>query len=118
MAVVLFWSIFSGINVGHKVAQSKAISQTAKNLNLGLQYFYSDQNRFPSATEFADQNTMRNYFSVFPPADFISSNCSQSFVYKRINEDSFQLNFCLPLANGAHQAGWNTVNGSPNLMIN
>jgi len=113
MAVVLFLVIAKGLSAGQQIAQAQIVTQTAKNLSVGLQYFYSDQNRFPSAVEFADQNTMLNYFSVFPPADFSSANCSQSFIYKRLNDSNFQLDFCLPRAEGGYTAGWNVITGQP-----
>jgi hypothetical protein len=113
MAVILFWAVSSGINSGRLEAQAQAVLQTAQNLSAGLQYFYSDQNRFPSASEFADQSIMLNYFSVFPPVDLISSACSQSFVYKRISPGNFQLSFCLPKPVSGYVAGWNTINGNP-----
>jgi hypothetical protein len=112
-AVVLFLAISNGIKAGNENAQSQVALQTAQNLAAGLQYFYNDQNRFPTAVEFADQNTMLNYFSVFPPASFVSSNCSQSFIYKPVNDANFQLDFCLARAAGGYSAGWNVINGQP-----
>jgi hypothetical protein len=109
-AVVLLLAIFWGASAGQQLAESTAISQTAQNLVSGLKYFYKDQNRYPTATEFADQNTMLNYFTVFPPENFVSKNCTQNFIYKRTDVTDFSLSFCLPKAVASYQAGWNTVN--------
>lgn len=114
VAVVLLLVIFQGLNKGKQAAQAQIIAQGAQNLAAGLKYFYNDQNRFPSATEFADQNIMLNYFSAFPPTNFVSAACSQSFIYKRISQTNFQLNFCLPRGVGGYNDGWNMINGQPN----
>ena len=113
VAVILFFAITKGINTGQQVAQAESVVTTAQNLASGLQNFYSDQNRFPTVLEFSDKNVMLNYFSSFPPTDFVSSVCSQSFVYKRTAPDSFQLNFCLPVQSGQSVQGWNVINEQP-----
>lgn len=113
-AVVLLLAIVWGINNGKKIAQAKIIIQTSKNAVSALQYFYQDQNRYPTAVEFADQNLMLNYMSNFPLPDYPSSNCSQSFVYKRADAATYQLSFCLPTAEGGYQAGWNMMGNDKN----
>lgn len=109
-AVVLLLAIFGGLGQGKKISQAQIIIQTAKNVIVALQYFYQDQNRYPSATEFENQNLMLVYFSNFPLPDYPSSNCSHSFDYKRPDAAEFQLSFCLPTAQPGYVAGWNTVN--------
>ena len=116
-AVVLLLVIFSGIGMGKKIAQAAITVQTSKNVVVALQYFYRDQNHYPTAVEFADQNLMLNYMSNFPLPDYPSSNCSQSFVYKRADAGSFQLSFCLPSSSGVYQSGWNTISGSPSATV-
>jgi len=111
-AVVLLLAIFWGVSQGRKISQSKIIIQTANNSAAALQYFYKDQNRYPSAEEFANQNLMLNYMSNFPLPDFASSVCSQSFAYKRPDPLTFSLSFCLPAAQGGYLAGWNSINGN------
>lgn len=112
-AAVLLLAILLGANSGRTAAQAQIIAQTASNLSSGLNYFFSDQNRFPTATEFSDQNLMLNYFSTWPPVDFGTGACSQSYIYKRVSANSYQLSFCLPQATGKFQQGWNSVNGQP-----
>jgi hypothetical protein len=111
-AVVLLLVIVWGIARGKSIAQAKIIVQTSQNTVKALKYFYQDQNRYPSAVEFADQNLMLNYMSNFPLPDYPSSVCSQSFDYKRSDDNDFQLSFCIPIADGGFKAGWNTVNGN------
>jgi len=112
-AVILFFSLFFGIKSGKLLAQSAIISGNAVSLNKGLQFFYKDQNRFPTAVEFSNNNIMLDYFSIFPAADFASESCPNSFAYKRNSLQEFQLNFCLPKAFQNYSAGWNSIQGSP-----
>lgn len=112
-AVILLLGLFWGINAGKQISQAQIILQTEQNTVTALQSFYNDQNRYPSATEFADQNTMLNYLTNFPLPDFSSNICSQSFLYQRISADSFKLSFCLPAADGPYLKGWNSINVSP-----
>lgn len=111
MAVVLLVVIIQGLNIGKEKAQAEIIYNTADNLVSGLQNFYNDQDRFPSVTEFEDVNIMLNYFSQFPPISLISQDCSQSFVYKRLSNSSYTLNYCLPRAFNLSGKGWNQING-------
>jgi hypothetical protein len=109
-AVILFLAVSMGLRAGQQAAEANTVVQTAKNLVAGFQYFYSDQNRYPSAVEFADSSIMDNYFSNFPPADFTSANCNDNFVYKKISDSNFQLDFCLVTAVSGYQSGWNVIN--------
>lgn len=113
LAVVLFLVISTGISSGQKQAQAQTLVQASAQVEAGLRYFYSDQDRFPSALEFSDQNVMLNYFTSFPPSNFPSSLCAQSFIYKKAADDNFQLSFCLPVKNSQFNKGWNTINGGP-----
>ena len=110
-AVILFLAVAKGLGAGQQAAEAQAEIQTAKNLASGFEYFYGDQNRFPSAVEFADSSVMTTYFNNFPPPNFTSANCDENFVYKNIGDNNFQLDFCLPTALSGYQAGWNTING-------
>ena len=112
-AVVLFLAIVWGAGAGKQLAESAVVLQTAQNLSKGLTYFYNDQNRYPTASEFSDQNIMLDYFTIFPPEDYVSKNCPQSFVYKRADQADYSLAFCLPGASGSYAAGWNTLSGGP-----
>lgn len=113
VAVILLLAIFWGLAKGKEDAESQAVLAAQANLVKGLQFFYQDQNRYPSALEFVDAPTMLNYFNSFPPPDFASKNCSQSFSYQRNALDSYSLSFCLPVSSGGFAAGWNAVSGSP-----
>ena len=113
VAVILLLCIITGWSSGKKYSEAETVYKNTASLNQALNFFYSDQNRFPTALEFAENNLMLNYLTAFPPIEFISSNCQQSYVYKRNTKDSFQLSFCLPTALLGFNKGWNTIAGSP-----
>ena len=110
MAVILFISIGAGIGSGFKHAQSLAVIESVNNLQTGLNYFYNDQDRFPTAVEFSDQVIMSNYFKSFPPINFAGS-CPQNYIYKRNSDINFELDFCLPTSSGNFKSGWNLLSG-------
>lgn len=109
VAVILFVAIFQGISTGKAIAQSQAIVKSAENITAALNYFYSDQNRYPNALEFGEQNVMLNYLNTFPLPEFTSSACTQSFSYKKNSATSVVLSFCLPRTFEQYQQGWNNV---------
>ncbi|HYV33435.1 MAG TPA: hypothetical protein VE973_01120 [Candidatus Limnocylindria bacterium] len=109
VAVILFLAIFLGISSGKTSAQSQTVVKAAQNLAQGLKYFYQDQSRYPTLLEFSDKNIMLSYFSSFPPQDFVSGNCPQSFIYKIIGVSITQLDYCLPKGSGQYAAGWNKI---------
>jgi hypothetical protein len=111
-AVILLWSLYLGISHGRSQAQAESVLQNAAQLKKALNYFYNDQNRFPTAEEFADKNVIEKYAQNFPPPEFTTAACAQSFVYKRPTPGSFVLNFCLPASTGGFNSGWNQVTES------
>jgi len=109
-AVILLFGVLRGIASGQAQAQSFVLAANAQSLAKGLIYFYSDQERFPSAVEYQDnRQIMLSYFSDFPPANLPSSECQQSFIYQRPTVNTFQLSFCLPQALNSFSSGWNAV---------
>jgi hypothetical protein len=105
--VVLLLAVFSGVGAGKSQAQSQLVANNAQETVKGLKYFYNDNNRFPAVLEYQNQSLMLNYFNYFPPQDFVSTTCNTSLMYKRINGNSIQLDFCLPKAVSGYQVGWN-----------
>jgi type II secretory pathway pseudopilin PulG len=113
LAVILLTALFFGSSSGKAEAQAESVYTAAQNVYAALQNFHSDQDRYPTASEFSDQNTMLNYLTAFPLPNIPDKNCSQSFVYKRLSTDSFQLNFCLAAGTKKYSKGWNALNGQP-----
>ncbi len=110
MAVVLLIVIFWGLAVGKLQAQSEYVLAAAQNVRQGLEYFYSDQQRFPTAYEFAENTIMEKYFNQFPPLQITSSNCSQNFLYTRTDTNDYALQYCLPEKADGLAAGWHSLN--------
>ena len=109
VAVILFFGVFLGLSSGKHKAQSQAIATNTESLQKALEFFYSDQNRYPTALEFANTAIMSQYMSSFPPANIVSKNCPETFTYKQQSVSSYQLRFCLPAAYGGAAAGWNSI---------
>lgn len=109
IAVLALWWAF--IN-GQQAGQSRQVLKNGKAIQQALEYFYQDQNRYPSTDEFLDQNLMRQYLSSYPPQEFVSKTCPQgngSVNYSYVNHfrNDYELRLCLPKAVQGFQAGWN-----------
>jgi type II secretory pathway pseudopilin PulG len=105
LALLLTWSFSSG----KKAAQSRQIIKDSKTILSALEYFYQDQNRYPSINEFNDQNVMRQYMNNFPPQEFTSEVCAKTFEYQNSFRSDYELRICLPKAKGDYQLGWNAI---------
>jgi hypothetical protein len=109
LAVILLWAIWSGFSSGRENAQSELLVHNARQLVGALDYFYQNQDRFPTAGEFIDANLMGQYVKPLPIQQIVGNTCAQSFDYKRLSPDSFQLLVCLPRAGDGFQRGWNQL---------
>jgi hypothetical protein len=110
--VLLFLFLYWGVLSGNEKAQAQTVIQDAGQLVKAVDYFYNDQNRFPTAEEFLDRVAFGMYVNNFPPQQFTSATCPQTYVYKRISVTSYQLNFCLPANSNGYVKGWNRVEKS------
>lgn len=104
LAVVVIWR---AVVNGSRSSQSRQVLKDAAAIKLALDYFYKDQNRYPSIGEFEDQNIMRQYLSNFPPKEFVSGVCDSSFDYVNTFRNDYELRFCLPKGVRGYQTGWN-----------
>lgn len=109
VAVILLWSIGAGWSNGRKLAASEQVITNADQLTRGFEYFYNDQDRYPTALEFGSEAIMSMYFKTFPPAVLAGGSCTESFSYKRNSANEYLLGFCLPAAAGGYQQGWNQL---------
>lgn len=107
--IILLLVFWVGVSSGIAKSQAQVTFEQAKQIKQAMDYFYNDNNRYPTDVEFADQNIMSSYFRNFPAQQFNSSVCPQSFVYKQLSADSYQLNFCLETAVSGFGKGWNGV---------
>lgn len=113
VAAVFLIVLTQGWSAGKNMAEAEAIITASREAVKGLKFFYQDQNRYPSPVEFENPEVMLNYFNVYPLPQYVSKTCAQSFAYRRNSAESFQLNFCLPVATPGYAKGWNNLNSTP-----
>ncbi len=87
--------IFFGVQSGLRRAQSGTVLDNVTELNQAIDYFHSDNNRYPSAVEFASSASMGTYLEPFPPRQFVTDTCQQSYSYRYINQQSYELSYCV-----------------------
>jgi hypothetical protein len=88
---------------------SVVVLKNFSSLKTGLEYFFDDYERFPKNAEFESAIFMQDYFSAFPPKEFTSKLCPQSFSYNRDELQSLSLNFCLLTQVESYPSGWNKL---------
>jgi hypothetical protein len=109
LAIVFGLVVFFGIQSGIKRAQSNYVYHTTETLKEAIGYFKNDHNRYPSEVEFASGNGFEAYLSPFPPHEFASGDCADSFSYRFINQRQYDLTFCLPSSVEGLTAGRHTI---------
>lgn len=100
---------FLGWSRGTAQAQAQVTFEQAKQIKQAMDYFYGDNNRYPTDAEFTDPSVIGGYFRNYPIEQFSTAPCPQSFVYKQLSPASYQLNFCLESPVSGYPAGWNGV---------
>jgi type II secretory pathway pseudopilin PulG len=108
--VAIRWAFVNGQYAG----QSRQALKDGRAIAQALEYFYQDQNRYPSTDEFTDQNLMRQYLSGFPPQQYVSPSCparngGSTFGYVNNFRKDYELRICLPKAVKGYNAGWNKI---------
>jgi len=109
VTAVFLSAIFFGASRGKAVAVAESSFSGAKEIQKGLDYFYKDQNRFPTVEELFSTNIALTYFSTVPSDVSETSVCQQNFSYSRLSLNSYQLDFCLAVAVEGYQRGWNRI---------
>lgn len=110
--VVLFFlvlCIWYGYKAGFAIAQTRFISLNTRALQKGLDYFYQDQNRYPTEAEFKNTELMKRYFVNFPVPNETIASCGPSITYASYRQLSFTLDFCIPRSTGNFIKGKNSV---------
>lgn len=112
LSVVVFFlalSSYFGFSAGRDLARSQlALDQTTAVLQ-SLGYYFADQDRFPSQTEFSDINAFGPYLSAVPLRSIVSKQCPTPAVYDTLNKRTFTFSYCLPRAFRDQSAGRHTV---------
>ncbi|MBL8029790.1 MAG: hypothetical protein JNN11_00915 [Candidatus Doudnabacteria bacterium] len=99
-----------GLGAGKKQAYSKTLVENVKAVVLALDFFYNDNNRFPTADEFLNREIMQSYFSNYPVFEEWSQGaCSPAFSYSRPAANNYKVDFCLVTQVGEYKSGWNQI---------
>ena len=99
-----------GAASGKARARSELVVNQAGAIANSLDFFYSDNGRFPTADEFYTSDIMLNYLNRYPQAsDAVSETCPQTLAYSRPNLSNYVLNFCLASGSGGYKKGWNQI---------
>lgn len=106
--LVFLTSLF-GFRAGRDLAKSTATLNTVHATLKGFDYFFDDQDRYPSSVEFEDPNTLGVYLSTIPVPEFPSKQCPITTAYDTFDERSFTLSYCLPRAIANEVAGIHTL---------
>ncbi len=97
--------LWAGVRSGQARAQSKLIVGNAQAIAQGVNYFYSDYDRYPTVLEFETSQLMGNYLKPWPDIQFSSSRCSESLGYQNLNFKQYILTVCLPAGYGGLPKG-------------
>lgn len=110
-ALVVLIAFFSwwGWDNGVRAARAKRIVKDAQTMTAGFAEFFKDQNRFPATNEFENNSVLRPYISNFPPQQFPTEACPETFDYYNAAPNTYELRFCLPKAVKGFKEGWNTL---------
>jgi len=108
-AFVLFvlsavWGIFSGVASG----KDQATYANVDALNSALHYYFSDQDQYPTATQFKDQLILVPlYLSSMPQPLSTGGSCAgiNDFAYSQSKPSDFKLQFCLQQGTNGLSAG-------------
>lgn len=85
-----------GVRSGYRRAQSKTVYKNTGELTAALNYFKQDNQRYPTATEFSDQNGFGRYLLTgFPLKQLSAGQCQKSYNYILINPKVYALTVCL-----------------------
>lgn len=106
LAVLLLWWAYTA---GQHAGQSRQAVKDSKAILQALEYFYQDQDRYPSTDEFKNDNLMRQYLSGFPPQQYPSELCPKTFEYANSFRNDYELRICLNRGVLGYQTGWNKI---------
>ncbi len=109
--VLLFAGVLSlAVSGGRKKAQSEFVSAQAEEIAQALDFFYLDNNRFPTADEFGNSQIMGNYLTNNFSSPYANeAACASAITYVRPAAGDYTLNFCLLSAASGFKKGWNQI---------
>ena len=110
LTVILLVVVLSGVKKGSSTAKAEATILITEQVMDALEYFYQDQERYPTVFEYGDFETISWYFTKYPIANFSSENCPETLKYIRSSSQKYELDFCLTSPVGKYAQGWNKIN--------
>ncbi len=109
LAVVFLLVLVWGFGSGKSKAQSETSLNQALQIQTALEYFFKDNDSYPSSFEFKDVKVMGSYFKKFPINFVPSENCNQNLLYQRIKLTQYELSFCLDAKTQGFESKWNKL---------
>ena len=92
---LVFLTSFYGFRAGRDLAKSHLVVQQVAASMRALDYFYADQDRYPSSSEFGDQGRLGVYATLVPFPQVTSKDCPGTLAYDTFDERSFVLSYCV-----------------------
>lgn len=106
VVLILFVTACSyGFLAGRALARSELAVEQTRSIMRALNYFFSDQDRYPGQAEFVDPGVMRTYLSAVPVTEVRSKECPKPFAYETFDRKSFTFSFCVARGYGSWSAG-------------
>jgi hypothetical protein len=110
--ILLLGSVAWGSYSGASRARSLDTLRSVKTLNQALTYYFQDQNKYPTAEQFSNQQILTlNYLTSMPVPTDANGACStqNQFGYLRPTPQTFSLQFCLTQGVGGLSQGTHTL---------
>jgi hypothetical protein len=110
--ILLLASLGGGVSSGIARAKSLDTYRSVNTLNQALTYYFQDQNQYPTAEQFNNQQILTlNYLNVMPvPTDASGTCANQSqFAYSRPTQQTFSMQFCLSQGVNGLSGGLHTL---------
>lgn len=101
-------SVWWGVVGGKQKAQGALIAHNTDQVKQAINFFYRDQDRFPTVAEFSDRGGLGLYLSSQLP-ELSVAGCDKAVSYSILANKQPQLSVCLPRSSGGYKAGINTI---------
>jgi hypothetical protein len=84
-----------GFRAGRDLAKSYLVVKQVAASMKALDYFYQDQDRYPSSAEFDDKSALGVYATLVPFPQVTSKDCPGTLAYDTFDERNFTLSYCI-----------------------
>lgn len=109
LAVVFLLVLLWGVGSGKSKAHSEISLNQTMQIQIALEYFFRDNDMYPSSFEFKDVKIMGSYFNQFPIGFATTDMCKENFIYNRVKLNQYELSFCLDTQIQDFQKKWNKL---------